>query len=153
MFCGRRWSNTSGRASSATAKSLTFDKSTYVHCIASGPWLIPLQVLTGKILDNEIPVFVIQFSTQEILLFRNAKTREIEVGAEDRVEQCTYISAVTRLEEELGNELTGGWKVIEVCLSNRTLIRCKPLTYRSFRWRGEVRGRIYRLEAVCVSLH
>ncbi|KAJ7212413.1 import inner membrane translocase subunit tim44 [Mycena haematopus] len=73
-----------------------------------------VDVSAGKILDNDIPVFVIQFSTQEVLLFRNAKTREIVVGAEDRVEQCTYFAAVTRIEEELGNELTGGWKVIEM---------------------------------------
>ncbi|KAJ7763544.1 import inner membrane translocase subunit tim44 [Mycena maculata] len=73
-----------------------------------------VDVSTGKILDNDVPVFVIQFSTQEVLLFRNAKTREIVVGAEDKVEQCTYFAAVTRIEEELGNELTGGWKVIEM---------------------------------------
>ncbi|KAJ7464611.1 import inner membrane translocase subunit tim44 [Mycena latifolia] len=73
-----------------------------------------VEVSTGKILDNEIPIFIIQFSTQEVLLFRNAKTREIVVGAEDKVEQCTYIAAVTRIEEELGNELTGGWKVMEM---------------------------------------
>jgi import inner membrane translocase subunit TIM44 len=60
-------------------------------------------------------VFVVSFSTQEVLLFRHAKTREIMVGAEDRVEQCQYAAAITRVEEELNNELTGGWKVIEVC--------------------------------------
>ena len=49
-------------------------------------------------------------------MFRNAKTGEIAVGADDKVEQCVYIAALTRLEEELTNELTGGWKVIEVCL-------------------------------------
>ena len=71
----------------------------------------------GKILENEIPVFVVTFATQEMLLFRNAKTREIVVGAEDRVEQCHYAAVVTRVEEELDNELTGGWKVIEVSLA------------------------------------
>ena len=49
-----------------------------------------------------------------MLLFRNVKTGEIIVGAEDRVEQCHYAAVITRLEEELDNELTGGWKVIEV---------------------------------------
>ncbi|KAF7317021.1 Mitochondrial import inner membrane translocase subunit TIM44 [Mycena chlorophos] len=73
-----------------------------------------VDVSTGKILDNEIPVFVISFSTQEVLLFRNAVTREIVEGAEDKVEQCMYVAAITRVEEELHNELTGGWKVIEV---------------------------------------
>lgn len=73
------------------------------------------KVSDGKILENDVPVFLIQFSTQEVLMFRNAKTGEIAVGADNKVEQCVYIAAVTRLEEELTNELTGGWKVIEVC--------------------------------------
>lgn len=61
-------------------------------------------------------MFVITFATQEMLLFRNAKTKEIMVGAEDRVEQCHYAAVVTRVEEDLDNELTGGWKVVEVCI-------------------------------------
>ncbi|KAK0501370.1 import inner membrane translocase subunit tim44 [Armillaria luteobubalina] len=68
-----------------------------------------VDVSAGKILENNIPIFVIQFSTQEVLLFRNVKTKEVVVGAEDRVEQCTYIAAITRLEDELTNELT--WRM------------------------------------------
>lgn len=72
------------------------------------------QVSTGKILeDSEIPVWVITFSTQEMLVFRNAATREVVVGAENRVEQCTYAAVITRVESELGNQVTGGWKVVE----------------------------------------
>lgn len=48
------------------------------------------------------------------MVFRNAMTGEIAVGAENKVEQCTYVAAVTRVPEELDNELTGGWKVVEV---------------------------------------
>lgn len=59
---------------------------------------------------------MITFATQEMLLFRNAKTGEIVVGAEDKVEQCQYAAVITRVEEDLGNELTGGWKVVEVRL-------------------------------------
>lgn len=73
-----------------------------------------VEVSQGKILENDIPVFVITFTTQEMLLFRNARTREIVVGAEDKVDQCHYAAVVTRVEEELDNELTGGWKVVEV---------------------------------------
>ncbi|KLO19014.1 mitochondria import inner membrane translocase TIM44 subunit [Schizopora paradoxa] len=68
----------------------------------------------GKVLENDIPVFVVTFATQEILLFRNAKTRDVVVGAEDRVEQCHYAAVITRSELELDDELTGGWKVIEM---------------------------------------
>ena len=62
-------------------------------------------------------MFVITFTTQEMLLFRNVKTREIIVGAEDKVDQCHYAAVITRAEEELDNELTGGWKVVEVCFT------------------------------------
>ncbi|KAG6813094.1 hypothetical protein H0H92_013948 [Tricholoma furcatifolium] len=73
-----------------------------------------VDVSDGKLLENDVPVFLVQFSTQEVLMFRNAKTREIVVGADDKVEQCTYVAAITRVEEELDNELTGGWKVVEM---------------------------------------
>jgi hypothetical protein len=51
------------------------------------------------------------------------KTREIVVGTEDKVEQCQYAAVITRVEENLANELTGGWKVIEVC--SLDLVHCK----------------------------
>ena len=51
------------------------------------------------------------------MLFRNIKTGEVAVGAEDKVEQCMYAAAITRVPEELDNELTGGWKIIEVSRS------------------------------------
>ena len=73
-----------------------------------------VDVSAGKVLEDDVPVFVVTFTTQEVLLFRNVATREIAVGAEDRVEQCMYAAVVTRVEEELENELTGGWKVVEV---------------------------------------
>ena len=75
-----------------------------------------VDVSTGRFLEDNTPVYVITFTTQEVLLFRDHKTRDVVVGAEDRVEQCNYAAVVTRVEEELENELTGGWKVIEVRL-------------------------------------
>jgi import inner membrane translocase subunit TIM44 len=73
-----------------------------------------VDVSTGRFLEDNTPVYVITFTTQEVLLFRDRKTREVVVGAEDRVEQCNYAAVITRVEEDLENELTGGWKVIEV---------------------------------------
>ncbi|KAF8582740.1 TIM44 subunit of mitochondria import inner membrane translocase [Ramaria rubella] len=74
-----------------------------------------VDVSTGKILeDGDIPVWVITFSTQEMLVFRNAATREVVVGAENKVEQCTYAAVITRVESELDNEVTGGWKIVEM---------------------------------------
>ncbi|TFY72009.1 hypothetical protein EVG20_g993 [Dentipellis fragilis] len=73
-----------------------------------------VDVSAGKFLENNVPVFIITFATQEVLLFRNVATGEIAVGAEDRVEQCHYAAVITKIEEELDNELTGGWKVVEM---------------------------------------
>jgi len=75
-----------------------------------------------------------------MLLFRDAKTGEIVVGADDKVEQCTYIAAITRIPEELDNELTGGWKVIEVRPRLPTQDCCSSFC----RWDVAAPGLIYR---------
>ena len=48
------------------------------------------------------------FSTQEVLLFRNSVSHEVVIGAENRVEQCTYVAVITRIVEETSDELTSG---------------------------------------------
>ncbi|KAL4077842.1 hypothetical protein J3A83DRAFT_4087358 [Scleroderma citrinum] len=73
-----------------------------------------VDVSDAKILENEIPVFVVTFSTQEVLLFRNPVSREVVIGAENRVEQCMYAAVITRIAEETSDDLTGGWKVVEM---------------------------------------
>lgn len=84
-------------------------------------------------------MFVVTFATQEMLLFRNAVSREVVVGAENRVEQCTYAAVITRVAEEMPDEFTGGWKVIEVmfCLYVKDCANeCSPLKRR--RWRADL---------------
>jgi import inner membrane translocase subunit TIM44 len=71
-----------------------------------------LDVSTGRFLEANTPVYMIMFTTQEVLLFRDRKTREVMVGAENRVEQRNCVAVITRMEE-LENELTRGWKVIK----------------------------------------
>lgn len=108
-----------------------------------------VDVTTAKLLENNgnnIPVFVITFATQEILLFRNAKTREVVVGAEDRVEQCTYAAVITRIEEELSDELTGGWKVIEVSIA-KCIAKGRVLITLTCRWLAD------QLERTCSKRH
>jgi import inner membrane translocase subunit TIM44 len=80
-----------------------------------------VDINTGKMLENNIPVFLVTFATQELLLFRNAKTGDVVVGSENDVEQCRYAMVLTRVDTELDNELTGGWKVVEVSGSGRVL--------------------------------
>lgn len=79
--------------------------------------LTPYQITGAKILENDIPVLIVTCTTQEVLVFRDPKTREIVVGQDDRVEQCTYGAVITRIPEEMDNELTGGWKIVEVSIS------------------------------------
>jgi len=71
-----------------------------------------VDVSTVRFLEDNTPVYVITFMTQEVPLFWDRKTREVIVGAGDRVEQCNYAAVITHVEE-LENELTG-WKVIEM---------------------------------------
>lgn len=73
-----------------------------------------VDIMQGKLLDNDVPVFVVSFASQEVLLFRNAKTGEAVVGHENDVEQCRYAMVLTRVDTELDNELTAGWKVVEM---------------------------------------
>ena len=111
---GLQWSISLARVLLVTAKFSIFAKLMYEFI----PFLLTIltysQVSDGKILENEVPVFIITFATQEVMLFRNVKTGETVVGADNKVEQCTYVAAITRVPEDLGNEVTGGWKVIEV---------------------------------------
>ncbi|KAI5454953.1 protein translocase subunit [Naganishia albida] len=73
-----------------------------------------VEISQGKILENDIPVFLVTFATQEVLCFRNAKSGEVVVGNPTAVEQCRY-AAVLKLEEsELDNPETGGWKIVEM---------------------------------------
>lgn len=73
-----------------------------------------VDISTGKMLENNVPVFLVTFATQEILCFRKAKTGEAVIGDENQVEQCRYAMVITRVESELEDELTGGWKVVEM---------------------------------------
>ena len=39
-----------------------------------------LKFQTAKLLENDVPIFVVTFTTQEIIVFKNAKTGEIAFG-------------------------------------------------------------------------
>jgi import inner membrane translocase subunit TIM44 len=65
-------------------------------------------------LENDVPVFLVTFATQEVLMFRSAKTGDVVVGSPDGVEQVRYAAVLTLVEEELDNPETNGWKILEV---------------------------------------
>lgn len=70
--------------------------------------------MSAKILENDVHVYVVSWRTQEVLAYRDLKTNEIAVGDENKIQQVGYVAVLTRVAEELDNEETGGWKVIDV---------------------------------------
>ncbi|KAG0145732.1 hypothetical protein CROQUDRAFT_671543 [Cronartium quercuum f. sp. fusiforme G11] len=74
-----------------------------------------IDIMSAKVLqEREIPVFVIAFRTHEISCFINPGTGKTEVGDPDQIEQVQYVIVMTREAEQCGNEITGGWKVIDM---------------------------------------
>jgi import inner membrane translocase subunit TIM44 len=73
-----------------------------------------VEFIAAKLLENDIPVIVISFNTQEVIVFRDRKTGEVVYGKEDHVEQVTYACVLTKQEEDLGNPVTNGWRVMDM---------------------------------------
>ena len=82
-----------------------------------------VDILSARMLEpGEIPVFIITCRTQEVHVYRNAKTNELAAGMEDRVQLVTYAIGVTRVPEDVGNADTRGWRLIELQKSARDYI-------------------------------
>ncbi|ORX60687.1 TIM44 subunit of mitochondria import inner membrane translocase [Hesseltinella vesiculosa] len=73
-----------------------------------------VDLVAAKILENDVPVLVLSFRTQEIILFRNAKSGEVAYGKEDHIEQVTYACVLTKEPEDLQNPVTAGWRIIDM---------------------------------------
>ncbi|RAL65175.1 hypothetical protein DID88_001281 [Monilinia fructigena] len=81
-----------------------------------------VEVLSARMLDNDIPVFIITCRTQEVHVYRNAKTNQLAAGMEDKVQLVTYAIGVTRVAEDVNNSETRGWRLIELQKSGRDYI-------------------------------
>lgn len=82
-----------------------------------------VEVLNSRILDpGDVPVFIMTCRTQEVHVYRNAKTNELAAGMEDKVQQVTYAIGVTRIPEDVNNPETRGWRLIELQKSGRDYI-------------------------------
>ncbi|KAL9062841.1 MAG: hypothetical protein Q9157_008591 [Trypethelium eluteriae] len=82
-----------------------------------------VEVLSARMLDpGEIPVFILTCRTQEVHVYRNAKSGELAAGMEDKVQQVTYAIGVTRIPEDVNNQETRGWRLIELQKSGRDYI-------------------------------
>ncbi|KAF2171566.1 hypothetical protein M409DRAFT_63787 [Zasmidium cellare ATCC 36951] len=82
-----------------------------------------VDILSARMLDpGEIPVFVLMCRTQEVHVYKKAKTGELAAGMEDKVQQVTYAIGVTRIPEEVSNPETRGWRLIELQKSARDYV-------------------------------
>ncbi|KAG9248025.1 putative mitochondrial import inner membrane translocase subunit tim44 [Calycina marina] len=82
-----------------------------------------VDVLSARMLDpGDIPVFIVTCRTQEVHVYRNAKTNELAAGMEDKVQLVTYAIGVTRIPEDVNNPETRGWRLIELQKSGRDYI-------------------------------
>ncbi|KAL2131567.1 hypothetical protein VTI74DRAFT_4891 [Chaetomium olivicolor] len=82
-----------------------------------------VDILRARMLDpGEIPVFIVTCRTQEVHVYRNAKTGELSAGMEDKVQLVTYAIGITRIAEDVNNPETRGWRLIEMQKSGRDYI-------------------------------
>ncbi|KAI9780613.1 MAG: protein translocase subunit [Peltula sp. TS41687] len=82
-----------------------------------------VDILTARLLEpGDVPVFIITCRTQEVHVYRNAKTNDLAAGMEDKVQLVTYAIGVTRVPEDVNNPETRGWRLIELQKSGRDYI-------------------------------
>ncbi|KAG0358168.1 protein translocase subunit [Podila minutissima] len=77
-----------------------------------------VELISAKVLENDVPVLIISFNTQEITVFRNRLTREIVFGKEDAIEEATYACVITLTPETLNNPLTRGVRIMDMAKHN-----------------------------------
>ncbi|OBT67152.1 hypothetical protein VE03_04536 [Pseudogymnoascus sp. 23342-1-I1] len=82
-----------------------------------------VDIMSARMLEpGDVPVFIVTCRTQEVHVYRNAKSNELAAGMEDKVQLVTYAIGVTRIPEEVNNPETRGWRLIELQKSGRDYI-------------------------------
>jgi import inner membrane translocase subunit TIM44 len=81
-----------------------------------------VDILNARLLENEIPVFIITCRTQEVHVYKDRKTGQLMAGMDDKVQLVTYAIGVTRIPEDVNNPETRGWRLIELQKSARDYI-------------------------------
>ncbi|KAI1320185.1 protein translocase subunit [Mortierella claussenii] len=77
-----------------------------------------VELVSAKVLENDVPVLIISFNTQEVTVFRNRQTREVVFGKEDAIEEATYACVMTLTPETLSNPLTRGVRIMDMAKHN-----------------------------------
>ncbi|KAG0210876.1 protein translocase subunit [Mortierella sp. GBA30] len=77
-----------------------------------------VELVSAKVLENDVPVLIISFNTQEVTVFRNRLTREVVFGKEDAIEEATYACVITLTPETMSNPLTRGVRIMDMAKHN-----------------------------------
>ncbi|KAF9971889.1 protein translocase subunit [Actinomortierella ambigua] len=77
-----------------------------------------VDLVSAKVLENDVPVMIVSFQTQEVIVFRNRITKEIVYGKEDAIEEATYACVITLDPDQLLNPLTRGVRVMDMAKHN-----------------------------------
>ncbi|KAF9908755.1 protein translocase subunit [Linnemannia zychae] len=77
-----------------------------------------VELVSAKVLENDVPVLIVSFNTQEVTVFRNRLTREVVFGKEDAIEECTYACVITLTPETMQNPLTRGVRIMDMAKHN-----------------------------------
>lgn len=73
-----------------------------------------VEIVSAKMLPpQDIPVLVVGCRAQEIHLYRKAKTGEVAAGHESNIMMSSYAMVFTRDPEEIDDDETEGWKILE----------------------------------------
>lgn len=82
-----------------------------------------VDIANARMLEpGDIPVLIITCRTQEVHVYRNAKTNKLAAGMEDKVQLVTYAIGMTRIPEDVNNPETRGWRMIELQKAGRDYI-------------------------------
>ncbi|KAK9456095.1 hypothetical protein V1511DRAFT_496533 [Dipodascopsis uninucleata] len=74
-----------------------------------------VDIASARILPpSDVPVIVISCRAQEVHIYRDVKTGKIAAGTEDHIQQSTYAMVITRIKEEMGDQETNGWRILEL---------------------------------------
>ncbi|CCF55700.1 hypothetical protein KAFR_0A02640 [Kazachstania africana CBS 2517] len=78
-----------------------------------------VEIVSAKLLQpQDIPVLVVSCRAQEINIYRKIKTGEVAAGNASDILMSTYAMVFTRDPEEIDNDETEGWRILEFVRGN-----------------------------------
>ena len=74
-----------------------------------------VDMVSARLLEPaDVPVFILSCRTQEVHVYRDAKTGALAAGMDDKIQQVTYAIGITRIADDVNNPETRGWRLVEL---------------------------------------